>query len=252
VPEERDPQMELMFSFFECVHRKAPGSEASTHKALAMLKDLPPAPDIVEFGCGSGAATLVLAESTTGKVTAVDIHQPFLDRLDHRAAEAGLADRIHTVRGDMCDPPLADGSFDIVWSEGAIYIAGFAEGLRRWRRLLRPSGHVAVTDATWLSPEPPAEAVEFWADGYPAMTTIDNNLGTIRATGFDPIGHFVLPPDNWSGYFDPLLKPLAHLRAEGGADADVQTFADDLQREMDVWKRCGDSYGYVFYLARVT
>ena len=48
--------MDLIFSFYESLHRKAPGSEASTRKALSLLAELPPAPGIVEFGCGSGAA----------------------------------------------------------------------------------------------------------------------------------------------------------------------------------------------------
>jgi len=59
-----DPQMALMFSFYEGVLRKGPGGEASTLKALAMLGGLPPTPRIVDFGCGAGAASLVLASPT--------------------------------------------------------------------------------------------------------------------------------------------------------------------------------------------
>ena len=250
VAEDRDPQLELMFSFYERVQRKAPGSEASTRKALSMLRKAPAAADIVEFGCGAGVATLVLAEATGGNVTAVDVHQPYLDELDLRAAAAGCADRVRTVRADMRDPPFADGSFDLVWSEGAIYIAGFADGLRNWRRLLRPAGCIGITEVTWLSADPPAEAVEFWTAGYPAMTTIQKNLATVKAAGFDPIDHFVLPPEDWAGYFDPLIGPLDKLKAENESDPSVRGFVDETLREIDVWKRYGDSYGYVFYLAQ--
>ena len=132
-----DPQMALMFSFYEGVLRKGPGSEASTLKALSMLVGLPPNPRIVDFGCGAGDASLVLARVTQGHVTAVDIHQPFLDQLEARAAREGLTDRITTVQADMAVPPFPDGSFDLVWSEGAAYIVGFEQSLNRWRRLLR-------------------------------------------------------------------------------------------------------------------
>ena len=121
--------MEFMFSFYRRVHRKARGSEASTRQALSRLDGIPPEPRVVEFGCGSGAAALVLAETPRARVTAVDFHQPYFDDLNARAARAGVARRIRTVRADMADPPFPDGSFDLVWSEGAIYLVGFEQGL---------------------------------------------------------------------------------------------------------------------------
>jgi tRNA1(Val) A37 N6-methylase TrmN6 len=72
-----DPQTALMFSFFESVVQKGPGSEASTLKTLSMLGDLPATPRIVDFGCGAGVASLVLARATQGTITAVEFHQPF-------------------------------------------------------------------------------------------------------------------------------------------------------------------------------
>ncbi len=89
--------MALMFSFFEGVVRKGPGSEASTLKALSMLDGLPPQPRIVDFGCGAGVASLVLARATQGNVTAVEIHQPFLQQLEALAASEGLTERIRKV-----------------------------------------------------------------------------------------------------------------------------------------------------------
>ena len=244
-----DPQMELMFSFYERLHRKAPGSERSTRRALSLLGELPPDAEIVDFGCGSGAASLVLAEAGAG-VTAVDIYQPFLDRLEAWAAKAGLAGRVTTVCGDMADPPFSDGSFDVVWSEGAIYLIGFEAGLKRWRRLLRPGGRLAVTEAAWLCENPPTEASAFWEAGYPAITSIEENMKMVRSAGFEPVDRFVLPREDWSDYYEPLRKQLDVFRKEHGQNHDAQAFADDLQREVDVWRECGDSYGYVFCLAR--
>ena len=248
--EEIDPQMALMFSFFEGVVRKGPGSEASTLKALSMLDGLPPQPRIVDFGCGAGVASLVLARATQGTVTAVEIHQPFLQQLETLAASEGLTERIRTVEADMADPPFPDGSFDLVWSEGAIYNIGFEQGLKRWRRLLRAGGFIAVTEVSWLCEAPPGEVVEFWTTEYPAMTNIEDNLTKVRAAGFEPIGHFVLPSEDWENYYGPLQEQLAVFRSENSGNAEAQAFADSLQQEIDVWKKFGDSYGYVFYLGR--
>jgi len=248
--QDPDPKMALMFSFYESVVRKGPGSEASTLKAVSMLDGLPPQPRIVDFGCGAGVASLVLARATQGNVTAVEIYQPFLRQLDAAAAREGLTDGIRTVEAEMADPPFPDGSFDLVWSEGAIYIIGFEQGLKRWRRLLRVGGFIAVTEVSWLCEAPPREAVDFWTTEYPAMTNIEENVGKVRAAGFDPIGHFVLPPGDGENYYGPLKKQLAAFRSEKSDNADAQAFADSLQREIDVWKEYGDNFGYVFYLGR--
>lgn len=245
-----DPQMALMFSFFESVVRKGPGSEASTLKALKMLGDLPPTPRIVDFGCGAGVASLVLARATEGTITAVEIHQPFLNQLEAQAARGGLTERIRTVEADMADPPFPDGSFDLVWSEGAVYIIGFQEGLKRWRRLLRPGGSVAVSELTKLSEAPPPEAADFWTTEYPAITSIEENVSKLRSAGFEPVGHFVLPPEDWENYYRPLQEQLVIFRSETSGNAEAQAFADSLRQEIDVWRKYGDSYGYVFYLGR--
>ncbi len=248
--EEPDSQLALMFSFYEGVLRKGPGSDASTLKALSMLDGLPPTPRIVDFGCGAGVASLVLARATQGIVTAVDIHQSFLQQLEVCAARDGLTDRIRTVQADMATPPFPDGSFDLVWSEGAIYIVGFEQGLNRWRRLLRTGGFVAVTEVSWLCETPPSKALDFWASEYPAMTSIENNLSKVRSTGFEPVGHFILPSEDWDNYYGPVQEQLAPFRVENSENAEAQAFADSVQREIDVWKEFGSSYGYVFYLGR--
>lgn len=244
-----DPQLALMFSFYEGVFRKGPGSEESTLEALAML-ELPPVPRVVDFGCGSGPAALVLARARECRVTAIDIHQPFLDELQSIAVRDGLAEQITVAQADMADPPFPDASFDLVWSEGAIYHVGFQEGLRRWRRLLPTGGHVAVTEVTWLSDNPPPQAAQFWQTEYPTITSIDGNLSKLHAAGFDPVGHFTLPTNDWANYYDPLQTHLATFLSTHPADHNTQALAESVQQEIDLWQTSGSSYGYVFYLGQ--
>jgi ubiquinone/menaquinone biosynthesis C-methylase UbiE len=249
--EPTDSQMALMFSFYEGVFRKGPGGEASTRKALSMLDGLPPNPRIVDFGCGAGAASLVLANAIECSVTAVDIHQPFLKELDAFAAREGLSDRITTVQADMADPTFPDGSFDLIWSEGAIYNVGFQEGLKLWRRLLRSGGLVAITEVTWLCETPPQKAGDFWQAEYPAITNIADNLAKVRSAGFEGVGHFILPSEDWQNYYGPVQEQLVAFRSKHAANKEAQALADSVQEEIDVWRECGTSYGYVFYLGRV-
>jgi ubiquinone/menaquinone biosynthesis C-methylase UbiE len=61
--------------------RQGPGSNEATRQALAMTRDLPPRPHILDVGCGAGMQTLELARATGGKIVAVDLQQRRLDEL---------------------------------------------------------------------------------------------------------------------------------------------------------------------------
>ena len=146
-----------MFRLFEGLPRQGPGSEDCTREALRRLPALPAAPRVLDLGCGSGSSTLVLAAALRTKVIAIDIHQPFLDQLQATARERGLEQLIETRCADMAAPGVPSGSVDLLWSEGAIYLLGFGDGLRLWRPLLAAGGLVAVSECSWLDANPPAD-----------------------------------------------------------------------------------------------
>ena len=245
-----DRALALLFELYENTPRQGPGSEAATRRALALLPGLPPHPLIADMGCGSGAASLVLA-AAGGTVIGIDIHKPFLARLRADAAAAGLDGKVLAVAADMAAPPLAEGSLDLIWSEGAIYQIGFADGLARWRSLLKPGGFIAVSEATWLTGTPPESLRAFWAAAYPAMTGIAANEATLRAAGFRVLDRFVLPAECWTeNYYAPLAQAIAAFRARHPGDAQAASVADEAESEIELYRRHGDAYGYVFYLAR--
>jgi ubiquinone/menaquinone biosynthesis C-methylase UbiE len=130
---------DIFFEIHSGLPREAPGDDASTARAFDFVHGLPPEPDVLDIGCGPGAQTLVLAGLTRGRITAVDVHAPFLDDLRSRAKRPGVAGRIQAVRASMFSLPFVDASFNLVWSEGAIYLMGFDKGLAGWRRVLRPA-----------------------------------------------------------------------------------------------------------------
>jgi serine/threonine-protein kinase HipA len=240
---------EAFFRLFEGLPRQGPGSDACTREALRRLPELPAAPRVLDLGCGSGRSTLVLAHALRTEVIAVDNHQPFLDQLRDSARERRLADLIDIRCADMAAPGLPQGSIDLLWSEGAIYLLGFEEGLRLWRPLLRPGGCLAASECSWLCAEPPAEAAAFFRDGYPGMAGIRENVARARAAGFDPIDHFTLPPEAWwDEYYTPLEQRMACLAPT--ADSELVAVIDETRREIELFRSYGDSYGYVFYLLR--
>lgn len=242
---------EAFFRLFSGLPRYGPGSDDSTREALRRLPGLPAAPRVLDLGCGSGKQTLVLARELGVPITAVDSHAPFLAELEAEAERQGLRHLIRTRCADFGQLEDAPGSYDLLWSEGAIYLLGWAEGLNRWRPLLAPGGRMAVTEATWLTDTPPAEAVAFWREAYPTMGTVASNTAAAREAGYQVLDTFALPASDWRHeFYRPLRERMDALRAEAAADPGLSQVIASEEQEIALYERYGDSYGYVFYLLR--
>ena len=243
--------MNIFFEMHSNLPQQAPGSKTSTLKALAAIPKPRSEAQILDVGCGPGRQTVLLAQETGCDITAIDTHQPFLDEVRQRAAEADVSDIIHTVNCPMEAMEFENGRFDIIWSEGAIYIMGFRDGLVAWRRFLKPGGFIAVTELTWLTDSPPEEARLFWAEDYPAMSSVDANLDMIRESGYELVSHFTLPEsDWWTGYYRPLEKRIEALRSLYASDKAALDVFESTNREIDIYRKYASSYGYVFYVMK--
>jgi ubiquinone/menaquinone biosynthesis C-methylase UbiE len=231
--------------------REGPGDDGSTRRAYAMAADLPPNPRILDIGCGPGMQTLELTRIAGGFVAAVDLHLPFLQELRIRAKANGLGGRIVTVNASMAALPFADASFDLIWSEGAMYFLGFREALAQWKRLLVPRGYVAVTEPCWLNSDPPDEVKALFAD-YPAMTAAESWLPVIAASGCQAVGHFTLQEAAWwDNYYAPMTILLERLRERHKADPAALSVIAEHEREIEAYRKYSAYYGYVFFVLRL-
>ena len=79
----------------------------------------------------------------------------------------------------MCQFEMPDRAADLISCEGAIYIVGFETGLHQWRPLLMPAGHLVVSEACWMKPDPPPECVAFWNAEYPAIQSVEILLSVV-------------------------------------------------------------------------
>ena len=241
------------FDTFMSLHtdipREAPGSDDATRAALQSLPRLPADPRVVDMGCGPGRSAFVLARELGVKITAVDTHLPYLDRLEDTAKAQGLARLIDAQCVDMARSGERPGTVDLIWCEGAIYIIGFERGLRLWAPLLKSGGFVVVTELVWFTPDPPDEVRDFWHAEYPDMATETECVMRAGRAGFDMVTHFRLTKKNWfTEYLDPLTKRANKLRI--GADAAMLEVIEAHALESKMIDKYGDSFGYSFFVMR--
>jgi ubiquinone/menaquinone biosynthesis C-methylase UbiE len=242
---------EVFYELFAGQPRQGPGDSGSTAKALSLITPRPIAPRILDIGCGSGTQTLDLVRLTNGTIVAVDNYQPLLETLRQKATALGVSQRITIMNADMGNLQLPDQQFDIIWSEGAIFVIGFDKGLQEWKRLLKPGGYIAVTEAAWLKPDPPAVLFEFWNREYPAIRSIDQNLRATAEAGYSIVGHFTLPDSSWwDQYYTPLEANVRTMRSKYAGNEEALSVIEAAQLEIDLHRKYSAYYGYVFFVMR--
>jgi ubiquinone/menaquinone biosynthesis C-methylase UbiE len=237
------------YEIYEAMPRQGPGARQSTERALRLLPPLTPGQRILDIGCGSGAQTIDLAQLTGAQIVAVDNHAPFVSRLAERATRLGLGERITAQVGDMNDLHFPDGSFDAIWSEGAIFIIGFSEGLSAWRRLLVPGGYMVVSEFCWFNDDPPDELKELFLDGGADVGSVEARRKAVARNGYRLLGDFVLPGTGWwENYYLPLGESLEQFRRSHAADPEALDVASRSQREIDLYQKHVGAFGYVFFV----
>lgn len=205
---------------------------------------------IADIGCGTGASSLVLAQDLKADVTAVDFLPDFLEKLDRTVQAAGLDHRITTHAASMEALSFADASLDAIWSEGAIYNMGFAQGIQSWRRFLKPGGILAVSELTWLTRERPAELTDHWMRAYPEVDTASAKMAVLEDNGFAPTGYFALPRHCWlDNYYRPLQARFANFLSRHAADPMAAELVAAEEAEIALYERNADYVSYGFYIA---
>ncbi len=245
-----DPRFwKLFFEVYEALPRQGPGSRACAAKALGYCRNLPEKPAILDLGCGVGGQTLHLAELTGGMITAIDSHAPSIARLEKALAESGLSKRIKPLVGNMARPDLPSESYDLIWSEGALYNIGIRNALQICHALLKPEGYLAFTNAVWRRENPPPEIKAGFDMDYPDMGCVEDIEKIISESGFRQIGRFLLPDEAWwDDFYTPMEQQINVLRGKYRHDKEALHILDQLALEPVLHRRYSDYYAYVFFV----
>jgi hypothetical protein len=167
-----------------------------------------------------------------------------------RSRAAGAADRVVATVGDMGSPPVAHGSQDLIWCEGAIYFFGVTAALQTWRPYLSAGGCVAFTEPVWLQSDPEEEIASWWSREYPAITTTTGVRQAILDARYRIIDWFVLPAEAWwDDYYAPLEARIPGFLAAHERDESALEVAAAAEEEISIFRRFSDAFSYAFFVA---
>ncbi|MCP3424482.1 bifunctional class I SAM-dependent methyltransferase/GNAT family N-acetyltransferase [Rothia sp. AR01] len=172
---------------------------------VAVWRSALPAPpaDVLDLGTGGGHAAILLAELGYS-VTATDLSHGMLDQA--RARAAGLADPPRFALDDAVRPTQPHRSFDAVTSRYLAWTLREPEAaLRRWHRLLRPGGTLALVDASWFPRGIDANPTEGFAEHY--RPEVREHLPLAEAQGIEETAAVL----ERAGFRDVELTPLREV-----------------------------------------
>ena len=242
----------LLIDLHRHANRQGPGGETETKRAMELAGlDQPRPLKIADIGCGTGAASLLLARDLNAEITAVDFLPEFLDELQSRAQAHGVAEKIVTLECSMDALPFAAEEFDVIWSEGAVYNMGFEAGVLAWRRFLKPGGKLIVSEITWLSATRPPEIQSHWDSEYPEIDVASAKIGILEQHGYGPEAYFILPEHCWrDNYYLPIQSRLDAFLERHGRSEEARAIVEAEEHEIALYEKYSAYYSYGVYVAK--
>lgn len=106
---------------------------------------------VLEYGCGLGALSIVLARSGAW-VTAFDLSSASVDVARRRAEREGVADRIEFIVAPGEHLPFPDASFDLAVGKAVLHHLDPVAGAAELDRVLKPGGRAAFSEPLGMNP----------------------------------------------------------------------------------------------------
>nr|WP_319374297.1 class I SAM-dependent methyltransferase [uncultured Methanobacterium sp.] len=159
------------------------------YKSLSEIEN----PRILDVGCGTGVPTVELARISGGNITALDYNENSLNMLKAKIKAGELDKKVTVINDSIFTMDFPEESFDIIWAEGSVFVMGFENSIKNWRRFLKSDGFLVIHDDS---------------------KDKDNKLELVKKHGYRLIDEFELSHQVW---WDEYYKPLKQL---------IKTFKD--------------------------
>ena len=247
--EEQEKYIRALIELHQGLERQGPGDTDFSDYIISQIPELPTNPRIADIGCGTGAATLFLADKFKSKVRAVDISREFLDKLINRAKQRGLEHLVEVIECDMGSLDWEPETIDLLWSEGAAYNVTFEGALKAWRPLMAANGIAVISEMSYFTGKVPESVRVYWQSAYSTIGTESENSDRANSSGFEILGIHRLPSKAWwDNYYGPLREKINIFKRS--EDRIMQSVIADTEEEMKLFEEHDKYYGYSFYIMK--
>lgn len=161
-----------------------PGGEALTIR-LGELLQLGPTSQVLDVASGQGASAILLAQRFGCRVLGIDYGEGAVQQANERARSLGLSHLVSFQQGDAERLAVSSASFDALICECAFCtfpdkVAAAAE----FRRVLKPGGHVGLSDLTRREEVPPElQGLLAWIACIADAQPIERYVQTLAGAG---------------------------------------------------------------------
>lgn len=206
---------------------------------------------ILDVGCGTGRATLRLADKCGCLVTAINISQQQIKAASRRGEKSYVSDRVRFDLADAMALPFAKESFDGAWAfESLLHMPILEKALSEIHRVLEPASRVVISDVVVRRPMS-REDDAYYRQVFPVapMPERDGYLATLGAAGFS-VQEAIDITDDVARTLTLTLENIDKLRAE----IEELYGAEIAGALKDSWSKCIGihlaSLGYFIFVAR--
>jgi SAM-dependent methyltransferase len=181
-------------------------SETAVEAAIAALP-LPPAPWVLDTGCGNGEILLrTLKAHPSARGLGVDLDADAIAEARRRANRS-------SARFEVRDAAAVQGSFDAVINVGSSHAHGGFPGALKTLRGLAP---VALYgEGFWQRPPSAAFLAALGGATVDELADLDGLRAAIQAVGYDIVHESLASGDDWEKYEETLA---ANAEAHGSPD----------------------------------
>lgn len=185
---------------------------ADATRELARIAGVRSGMRVLDLGGGIGGPARTLASEFGCDVTVLDLTEAFCQAGRMLTTATSLDDRVRFHSGDALDPPLEQGSFDVVWTQhSTMNIADKPALYRAARRMLRDDGVLAMHEITAGGNQPVPYPQPWASDGSISHLAAPDDLRrTIEGAGFVARSWSNASPDATDWFRQRLAKRPPH------------------------------------------
>lgn len=226
----------------------APGGKEYTITA-GKLAGLNPKSKILDIACGTGIASINLANKFGCRAVAVDLEKTFIAEGKKLAEKAGVADKIEFIVNDFNRLSFKKNSFDMIIAEGgALTYINKSSGLKKAYNLLKKNGYIEISDLIMKSKHLSKDIEEAFSLGDFDVLTEEGYRTLLKMNHFEIVFCSYIAQQYWRNYYENIKQNLKNRKGPFSN----QDFRKSMEKEMSAfYKQKGiEQLAYLFIVAK--